>query len=165
MLAAAALVVAAGVSVLGCGGKEAASPHDVLRVPDDRTATNWIAKAFRKQGLEVEGNREVAIGGGVVLVADVAAQNEVWGVAWLTPEEVDSLSKKLPSPPPSGALWVISGSGQDSAQRVLVLLGKSFDYDPDPRGKGVVRSMEESEARVIRDVTDFVVRAKAGEIE
>lgn len=165
VLAAVTFAALAAGSSLACGAAQTASPHDVLRIPDERTATGWIAKAFRKQGIEVEGNREVSIGGGVILVADVAGQGEVWGVAWLRPDEVESLSKKLPTPPPSGALWVISGSGDDAAQRVLVLIGKSFEYDPDPRGKGVVRSIEESEARVIRDVTDFVVRAKAGEIE
>jgi hypothetical protein len=151
-----------------CGGPPAASPYDTLKVPDERTATGWIAKAFRKQGFEVEGNREIKIGTGAQLIADVAATNDVWSVVWLRPDEVNELKSKLPPPPPGvaeGSLWVMSGAGSDADQRMLILTAKTFEYDPDPRGKGVVRSMEEVEARTVRDVTDFLVRAKAGEIE
>ncbi|GAC1582237.1 MAG: hypothetical protein NVS3B20_12920 [Polyangiales bacterium] len=62
-------------------------------------------------------------------------------------------------------MWVHSGVGEDADQRMLILLEKSYEYDPDPRGKGVVRSIQEVEARTIKDVTDFLVRAKAGQIE
>jgi hypothetical protein len=101
-------------------------------------------------------------------VVDVAAQNDVWGVVWLRPDEQNDLKGKLPAPPPGvneGALWVVSGTGDDANQRMLILLAKSYQYDPDPRGEGVVRSIEEVEARTVRDVTDFLVRAKAGEIQ
>jgi hypothetical protein len=165
------LALTFGLTLLGvpaCGGPPAKSPYDSLKVPDERTASGWIAKAFRKEGFEVEGNREVKISGGATLVADVAATDDVWGVVWLTPEEMNDLKGKLPPPPPGvadGSLWVMSGSGDDSKQRMLIMIAKSFEYDPDPRGKGVVRSIEEVEARTVRDVTDFLVRAKAGQIE
>jgi hypothetical protein len=163
-----AVVPCAVPALASCGGPPAASPYDVLKVPDERTATGWIAKAFRKQGYEVEGNREIKIGTGALLIADVAATDDVWSVVWLRPDEVAELKGKLPPPPPGvadGSLWVMSGTGADSNQRMLILMAKAFEYDPDPRGKGVMKSMEEVEARAIRDVTDFLVRAKAGEIE
>ena len=159
-------VLAGGAA--SCGGPPAASPYDVLKVPDERAATGWIAKAFRKQGYEVEGNREIKIGTGATLIADVAATNDVWSVVWLRPDELAELKGKLPPAPAGvadGSLWVMSGTGSDADQRMLILMAKTFEYDPDPRGKGVVRSMEEVEARAVRDVTDFLVRAKAGEIE
>ncbi|MEO7095415.1 MAG: hypothetical protein ABI175_19320 [Polyangiales bacterium] len=161
-------VVALSSTIVSCGGPPAASPYDVLTAPDERTATGWIAKAFRKQGFEVEGNREVKIGTGAVLIADVAATDDVWSVVWLRPDEINELKAKLPAPPAGvadGSLWVMSGAGSDAEQRMLILMAKNFEYDPDPRGKGVIRSMEEVEARTVRDVTDFLVRAKAGEIE
>ena len=151
-----------------CGGAQTQTQYDVMKIPDERTAVQWIAKAFRKEGFEVEGDREVKIGGGATLIADVAAQDDVWGVVWLRPDEANDLKGKLPNAPAAaseGALWVVSGSGADANQRVLILLAKNYEYDPDPRGKGVVRSIEEVEARTIRDVTDFLVRAKAGEIQ
>lgn len=151
-----------------CGGPPAASPYDVLKEPDERTATGWIAKAFRKQGYEVEANREIKIATGATLVADVAATNDVWSVVWLRPDEITELGGKLPKPPAGaadGALWVMSGTGADADQRMLILTATTFQYDPDPRGNGVVRSMEEVEARTVRDVTAFLVRAKAKEIE
>lgn len=164
-----------GVSVVasgsvGCGGSQTQSQYDVLKIPDERTAVQWIAKAFHKEGFDVEGDREVKIGTGTgaTLIADVAAQNDVWGVVWLRPDEANDLKGKLPNPPPGvseGALWVVSGTGDDAKQRMLVLVAKNYEYDPDPRGKGVVRSIEEVEARTVRDVTDFLVRAKAGEIQ
>ena len=153
---------------LGCGGSQTQTQYDVLKIPDERTAVQWIAKAFHKEGFDVEGDREVKIGTGATLVADVAAQNDVWGVVWLRPDEANDLKGKLPAPPPGvseGALWVVSGTGADANQRMLVLVAKNYEYDPDPRGKGVVRSIEEVEARTVRDVTDFLVRAKAGEIQ
>jgi hypothetical protein len=163
-----AVVAALGSALPACGGAQTPSPYDTLKIPDERTATGWIAKAFRKEGFEVEGNREIKIAGGGTIVADVAAVDDVWSVAWLRPDELAELKGRLPAAPAGvaeGALWVVSGSGADADQRILVLLAKHFEYDPDPRGKGVVRSIEEMQARTMRDVTDFLVRAKAGEIE
>lgn len=151
-----------------CGGPQTQTQYDVMKIPDERTAVQWIAKAFRKEGFDVEGDREVKIGGGATIIADVAAKDDVWGVVWLRPDEANDLKGKLPAQPAAaaeGALWVVSGTGADANQRMLVLLAKNYEYDPDPRGKGVVRSIEEVEARTIRDVTDFLVRAKAGEIQ
>ena len=153
---------------LGCSGSQTQSQYDVLKTPDERTAVQWIAKAFHKEGFDVEGDREVKIGSGATLIADVAAQNDVWGVVWLRPDEANELKGKMPAPPAGvseGALWVVSGTGADANQRMLILVAKNYEYDPDPRGKGVVRSIEEVEARTVRDVTDFLVRAKAGEIQ
>ena len=163
-----AAAASGSVGTMACGGAQTQSQYDVLKIPDERTAVQWIAKAFHKEGFEVEGDREVKIGSGATLVADVAAQNDVWGVVWLRPDEESDSKGKLPAPPPGvsdGALWVVSGSGADANQRLLVLVAKNYSYDPDPRGKGVVRSIEEVEARTVRDVTDFLVRAKAGEIQ
>ena len=164
----AVVLLALASSISACAGAQTQTQYDVLKIPDERAATLWIAKAFKKEGFEVEGDRPVKIGGGATIMADVAAQNDVWGVVWLRPDEMQELKGKLPSPPPGvseGALWVVSGTGADSNQRLLVLMAKGYEYDPDPRGKGVVRSIEEVEARTIRDVTDFLVRAKAGEIQ
>lgn len=154
--------------VVGCSGTKPRADHDVLRSPDERTAVAWIAKAFRKEGFKVESGRKIAIGGGHSVLADVSAVDAPWSVLWLREDEVQELKGKLPAPPPgvaSGALWVHAGVGDDDDQRMLILLEKAYEYDPDPRGdKGVVRSIQEVEARTIRDVTDFLVRAKAGEL-
>src|SRR5262249_27957377 len=40
---------------LGCGGSQTQSQYDVLKIPDERTAVQWIAKAFHKEGFDVEG--------------------------------------------------------------------------------------------------------------
>ena len=156
-------------SMVSCGGAQTNTQYDVLKVPDERTAVGWIAKAFHKEGFEVEGDREIKISAsGATIIADVAATKDRWSVVWLRPDEENDLKGKLPAPPPGvadGALWVHRGVAADADQRMLILVAKNFEYDPDPRGKGVVRSIEEMEARTIRDVTDFLVRAKAGEIE
>ncbi len=158
----------AGTAALGCGGSKQKVDHDVLRSPDERTATAWIAKAFRKEGFEVEAGRKIKIGAETSVNADVSAIDAPWSVLWLREDEVQELKGKLPNAPAgvaSGALWVHRGVGGDEDQRMLILLEKAYEYDPDPRGdKGVVRSIQEVEARTIRDVTDFLVRAKAGEI-
>ena len=88
---------------------------------------------------------------------------------WLRADEQQALKGKLPAPPAGvsdGDLWVHPGTGDAADERILILLEQSYEYDPDPRGeKGVVRSIQEVEARTVRDVTDFLVRAKAGEIQ
>ncbi len=157
-----------GGTLCGCGGAQAHPEWDVLKPPDERTASAWIAKAFRKEGYEVEGGRQIKIGGGATIVADVSATDDRWSVVWLRQDEQQELKGKLPKPPKGyedGALWVHGGVGDDSKERMLILLEQNYQYDPDPRGeKGVVKSIQEVEARTIRDVTDFLVRAKAGEV-
>ena len=156
----------AGVELVGCGGPPPKTAFDVLKTPDERTAIAWIARAFRKRGLEVESGRVVQIADGLQLVADVAAVDAPWGVAWLRTDEHRALKAgHLPAPPPDvakGALWVHRGVGDDADERVLVLIDQQFQYDPDPRGDGVVRSIQEAEARAVRDVLDFLVRAQGG---
>ncbi|MFI5296831.1 MAG: hypothetical protein ACHREM_01925 [Polyangiales bacterium] len=160
-------IAALASSLAACGAHPARSKYDALRVPDERTAIAWIARAFRKSGFEVESGRVVQIDEGVELTCDVAAVDAPWGVAWLrSDEQVALIAKHLPMPPEveQGALWVHHGTGDDTDQRVLALIDKHFQYDPDPRGEGVVRSMQEVEARAIRDVSDFLERAKAGSL-
>ncbi|MBI2392499.1 MAG: hypothetical protein HYV09_23140 [Deltaproteobacteria bacterium] len=163
--AAVALVAVAA----GCGGAQTGAQYDVLRPPDERTATTWIVKAFRREKLAVESGRKIQIGANASVVADVSASDKPWSVVWLRADEQQELKGKLPKPPPGvadGALWVHRGVGDDADERMLILLEQNYEYDPDPRGdKGVVRSVQEVEARTVRDVTDFLVRAKAGEIE
>lgn len=152
-----------------CGGSQKGAQFDVLRPPDERTATTWIAKAFRKEQLEVEGGRKIKIGKDAFVTADVSATDKPWSVVWLRADEQQELKGKLPKAPAGlaeGALWVHRGIDDDKDERMLILLEQNYEYDPDPRGdKGVVRSIQEVEARTVRDVTDFLVRAKAGDIE
>lgn len=158
----------AGASI-GCGGAQKGAQYDVLKPPDERTATTWIAKAFRKEQLEVEAGRKIKIGNNAFVTADVSATDKPWSVIWLRADEQQELKGKLPKAPEGlaeGALWVHRGIDDDKDERMLILLEQNYEYDSDPRGdKGVVRSIQEVEARTVRDVTDFLVRAKAGEIE
>jgi hypothetical protein len=154
-------------SVSGCGGRQRGAQFDVLHPPDERTALAWIAKGFRKAKLDAESGREVKLAEGVTLTAEVSGVDKPWSVVWLRGDEQQELKGKLPKPPAAaGALWVQRGVGDDAEQRVLILLEQNFQYDPDPRGdRGVVVSIQEVEARVVRDVTDFLVHAKAGEFQ
>lgn len=154
---------------VSCGGSQKNAQWDILKPPDERTATTWIVKAFRKEKLAVESGRKIQIAHNAYVIADVSATDKPWSVVWLRADEQQELKGKLPKPPAGmaeGALWVHRGIGEDDHQRMLILLEQSYEYDPDPRGeKGVVRSVQEVEARTVRDVTDFLVRANAGEIE
>ena len=162
-------LAAGALGAAGCGGPQRGAQYDVLRAPDERTAIAWIAKAFRREKLQVESGRTLKIGADASVVADVSAQERPWSVVWLRADEQQELKGKLPKPPAGvaeGALWVHRGVGDDDDQRMLILLEQNYEYDPDPRGdKGVSISVQEVEARVVRDVTDFLVRAKAGEID
>lgn len=153
----------------GCGGPQKGAQYDVLRPPDERTAITWISKAFRKEKLQAEAGRSLKVAANASVIAEVSAQDKPWSVVWLRADEQQELKGKLPKAPAGaaeGALWVHRGIGDDDDERMLILLEQNYEYDPDPRGdKGVVVSIQEVEARVVRDVTDFLVRAKAGEIE
>lgn len=164
-----ALTVAFALSTTSCGGAQVHPEYDALHPPDERTATTWIVKAFRKQGFDVEAGRKIKIADNATVEADVSAVDAHWSVLWLRADEQQELKGKLPHPPKGvadGALWVHNGVGDDANERILILLEQNYQYDPDPRGeKGVVTSIQEIEARVVRDVSDFLVRAKAGEVE
>jgi hypothetical protein len=155
-----------GALVAACGGTQKKTSYDQLKTPDERTALAWIARAFRKQGLEPEGAKSIQVGNGGSMVVDVVAQGHPWGVAWLRQDEEQDLKGKLP-PAPENAdkLWVHRGVDDDAEFAVLILRARDYDYDPDPRGEGVVSSIQESEARTIRDVTDFLRHALAGEFQ
>lgn len=165
-LAIAAVIALAALSG-SCGSPQTRTTYDTLKIPDERTAVVWIAKAFKREGLEVEAERPIRIASDATLNADVSAVDKPWSVVWLSPDELVELKGKLPPAPPGladGALWVHRGIGEDDGQRMLILLAKDYEYDPDPRGEGVVRSIEEVEARTVKDVSDFLVRAKKGEL-
>lgn len=157
------------VSAVGCGGAQKGAQFDVLRPPDERTALAWITKAFRKEKLKVESGRQLKIAANATLTAEASAIDKPWSIVWLRADEQQELKGKLPKAPAGaaeGALWVHRGIDDDSDERMLILLEQNYEYDPDPRGdRGVVVSIQEVEARVVRDVTDFLVRAKAGELE
>ncbi len=154
---------AAGV---GCGGAQKKTDYDQLKTPDERTALAWIARAFRKQAVEPAASRTIDVGNGGSMVVDVVAQDHPWGVAWLRQDEEQELKGKLPpAPESSDKLWVHRGVGDDADFAVLILRAREFDYDPDPRGEGVVHSIQESEARAVRDVGDFLRHAQSGEFQ
>ena len=116
-----------------------------------------------------ETGRQLMIASNATVTAEVSAQEKPWSIVWLRADEQQELKGKLPKAPAGvadGALWVHRGIGDDDGERMLILLEQNYQYDPDPRGdRGVVISIQEVEARVVRDVTDFLVRAKAGELE
>lgn len=166
LLGAFAALGALGLFVSGCGGSQKKTDYDQLKTPDDRTALAWIARAFRKHAVEPEEARTIDVGNGGSMVVDVVAQDHPWGVSWLRRDEEHELKGKLPAAPESSEkLWVHRGVGDDADFAVLILRARDFDYDPDPRGEGVVHSIQESEARAMRDVGDFLRHAQAGEFQ
>jgi hypothetical protein len=146
-----------------CGGAQNKPDYDALKTPDERTAVAWILRAFRKASVPAAAAKTLAIGNGGSMVVDVVASEHPWGVAWLRQDEEQDLKGKLPPPPErTDELWVHRGTGDDADFAVLILRARDYDYDPDPRGEGVVHSIQESEARTIRDVSDFLRHALAG---
>ncbi len=162
----AALAAIGAVALAACGGAQKRTDYDQLKTPDERTAHAWIARAFHKHGVEPQEGRAIDIGNGGSMMVDIVAAGHPWGVAWLRDDELLELKGKLP-PAPDGSdkLWVHRGVGDDADFAVLILEARDYQYDPDPRGEGVVHSIQESEARTIRDVSDFLRHALAGEFQ
>lgn len=157
---------ALGLVGAACGGAQKKTDYDALKTPDERTAIAWIGRGFRKQSLGVDAARTIQIGNGGSMVVDVVAAEHPWGVAWLRQDEEQDLKGKLPPQPErTDELWVHRGVGDDAEFAVLILRARDFEYDPDPRGEGVVHSIQEAEARTVRDVSDFLRHARAGAFE
>jgi hypothetical protein len=147
-----------------CASPKARSPYDALVAPDERTVSTWILRALRKERLEAETGRTIDVGGAKI-VAEASVVGKPWSIVWLRRDEQADLAAKFGFQRADGALLVYGGAGDDAAERFLVLLEQDYRYDKDPRGdEGVVRSVQEVEARVIRDVVDFLVRAREGRL-
>lgn len=156
------------VGLTGCAATQVRRGGDELKTPDERAAITWISRAFHKKNVPFELGRTVQIAPQVPFKVTLSATGQPWHVLWLRIDQQQELKGKLTVPAEvesnHDALWVHPGVGPDQQQRILIIREQDFQYDPDPSGTGVVRSIQEVEARVVRDVSDFLVRATSGNI-
>ncbi len=156
-----ALALGAALVSLACGGlpPRVVNPSQPL---DEHRAVQLINEAFRDE------HEHPVLGGSLplsetrALHVDVNAQNRKYGVAYVTGQERELLGPMLPPRDPAmgDALQLVSGLGPDDNARVLVL--EDGDYVFDEHGpKANEASSLTAEAKLKRDVRDFLIRAHA----
>lgn len=141
---------------VGCGGPEAAAPHNTRPV-DERRASEVIAQTFANARLEPEMNRDVKALGGKSIHLEVAASGHKYGVAYLTREEQAALADALPKrAPDSDALIIVPGD--EEGVHVLVLFERDYMQD-DLMGEAHTQTNIAAELKLARDVKDFLRKA------
>lgn len=151
-----------GLLLLGaCGGQEAKAPNP-MRPLDERRAIKIITSTFHEEHVAPVQGRQVEIDEGTVLELDVGAQGQLFGVAYTTPQERQSLGAALPPRDAAmgDALQLLRGLGDDEEARILVLRDQDYVYD-DHVGTEHEQTTITAENQLRRDVRDFLVRARA----
>jgi hypothetical protein len=129
---------------------------------DERRAIEIIARVFRMEDMAPEPGRSIQLAEGDELDVDVKAQGHKFGVAYVVPQERIRLGSALPPRDPNmgDALQLVPGIGQDADARILVLYDSEYLFD-DHVGPDHEATTITAENKLMRDVRDFLVRAKA----
>ena len=140
--------------LLGCGAAQGPGATDLRSITEQR-AIEIIHEAATDSGATAAGTIMVQLQEGEFEV-DVRIEGSEFGLEWISAQDrADSPS--LPEMPPSGQLQIVNG--QDGVQ-VLMLDSRAYRYDPDRgRVQGGATSVGDAEARLRRDVRDFLVYA------
>jgi hypothetical protein len=158
-----ALVALLLLSSVGCSKPAARSANPTKPVPE-RRASEIIARAVRKKKLTPVEGHDITTQLGGKLRADVILDERKWAIAFLTSEDTqredaEPLPKKDAKNPSS--LVVVGGSSKGSpGLKVLILFERDYLYD-DQVGEDHEQTMITAENAIERDVTDFLVQAKA----
>lgn len=146
---------------VACSSPEPRAPNPT-RPLDERRAIEIILAAFADERDHPVPGRIVRLAQGQELEVDVSAQGRKYGVAYVTANERAKLGGVLPPRDPSmgDALQLVSGLGDDTDARVLVLQDSSYLYD-DHVGEEHRETTVTAELKLRRDVRDFLVRAHA----
>ena len=153
------LALSAALLSLACSGPPPRTVNP-SRPVDERRAIELIIEAFRDEHDRPIRGGELELSDAQSLHIDVNAQERKYGVAYVTGLERVALSSALPprDPAMSDALQLVSGLGNDSDARVLVLQDTDYIFD-DHLGEAHEASGITAELKLKRDVHDFLVRA------
>lgn len=155
------LPVVLALLAFACSSPEPRAPNPT-RALDERRAIEIILAAFADERDRPVPGRMVHLAQGQELEVDVSSQGRKYGVAYVTANERAKLGAVLPPRDPSmgDALQLVSGLGDDTDARVLVLQDSSYLYD-DHVGEEHRETTVTAELKLRRDVRDFLVRAHA----
>lgn len=154
-------VLAAVVALVACGSPPPRAPNPT-RPLDERRAVEIILSAFRAEHDRGVTGRTIQLPSGKPLEVDVSGAGKKYGVAYVTANERHVLGNDVPMPEPGmeDALHLVHGTGQDADAKILVLHDTNYLYD-DQIGEEHEQTVLTAEAKLERDVRDFIVRAHA----
>ena len=145
----------------GCSGPPPRTANPT-RPLDERRAVQIIIRAFHEERDRPVPGRKIVLALGKPLEVDVGSQSRKYGVSYVTAGERHALGTALPTRDASmgDALILVSGQGNDSDAKILVLYDNDYVYD-DQVGTEHEASTITAENKLARDVRDFLVRAHA----
>ena len=150
------------LTLVGCSSPPPRRPNPTRPVPE-RRALEIIARAARKARLQPTEGRDITWHGGSTLHLDVVLEPKKWAVAYLT-ESDQNAEGATPAPKKdathAASLLVVDGARVDAGMHVLVLFERDYLYD-DQASDERDQTMTTAENSIERDVTDFLVQAKA----
>ena len=127
---------------------------------DEPRAQEVIARTFKAGGFDPEGGRSFALSVKDTAPLTVAAAGHKWGVLWLTRERAQALAAYLPKHTgDEGSLVLLNGAGADADVHALALWASDYRTD-DLAGESHSETEIAAEAKLERDVRDFVLKAK-----
>ncbi|HEY1956224.1 MAG TPA: hypothetical protein VGH28_11430 [Polyangiaceae bacterium] len=147
--------------LLACADDAPARQPVQARPMDEPRAQQVIAQTFRGEGIEPEGGRTFALSVKDQAPLAVAAAGHKWGVLWLTRDRMRDLAAYLPKHGGSddAPLVLLNGAGADADVHALALWETDYMTD-DLAGEAHSSTEIAAEAKLERDVRDFVVKAK-----
>jgi len=133
---------------------------------DEPRAQEVIAKTFENEGIQPEAGRSVTLttqSPRNEIKLEVGAAGHKYGVVWLTRDLMQKLGSLLPKHDnDEGPLVVLDGIGKDAGAHVLALWETDYMTD-DLAGEAHSATEIAAEAKLERDVRDFLAKAKSAE--
>jgi hypothetical protein len=156
----AALVVLLSLAVACADDAPTARGPSQAKPMDQPRAQQVIARTFQAQGVQPEAGRSFTLTAAGPTPLLVAAQGHKYGVLWLTRARARDLAALLPAHSgDEGALVVLNGVGADADVHALTLWETDYMTD-DLAGASHSETEVAAEAKLERDVRDFLVKAK-----
>ncbi len=147
----------------GCSAPPARNANPTKPVPE-RRANEVIARAVRKKKMTPTEGHDITTQLGGKLRADVILDERKWAIAFMTSNDLarDDASPlpKKDEKRPSALVVVDAVNKEDKGYKILVLFERDYLYD-DQVGEDHEQTMITAESAIERDVTDFLVQAKA----
>jgi hypothetical protein len=126
-------------------------------------ALQIIQETLAHEGATVAREWPVRVDDATELLVDARVGNNPFAIEWVSDEDRSVHAALLPQSRPDGPLRIITGMSADAPlAQVLVLDAHAYGYEGNPRlvQRGAL-SITDAEARVRRDVEDFLDYARA----
>lgn len=146
-------------SLAACEPPQAKMAKPTKPIPEGR-ALEIIRKGVRAEKLDPTEGRDIDTDQGVGVHVDVGIDGKKFGIAYLTPDDLqDGKEAKLPKKD-GRSLILVRGAGRNESDTLVVLFFENDYLYDDHTNASQDATQQAAEGRLERDVRDFVARAK-----